>query len=334
MTMLPDVTTHSMLSRFGRCPRAAMYAYYDKLRPRSIRRPLRMGVWFHYLLEAHYSGNDWRAVHEKLTLQHEDSFFDEEVGDIPNSCERLMRSYLWHYQLEKKYGWKILDVEVKLVAVWPDGSEYWCRFDLLVEDANGDIWIVDHKLRTRMPGVYMYLLESQNLAYIWAAWKNKIKVKGFIWNVVRMKPPVIPRVLKNNTLSKRKIMTDYPTLAKVIRDNEMDPRDYADDLRRLKAVYWRPDKTQESPFFFRHALDADPEIIRRKIKEMYKTRKRMARYNFEDRDAVERVVDRTCETHCDYTLLCSTELIGGNADNVRRLNYREVDPLDHYKLHS
>lgn len=330
-----EITTHSMLKNFGRCPRQAMYAYHDKIRPKQIKRPLKMGSWFHELLEAHYKGEDWEDKHRELTIKHQDSFFEEEVGDIPTSCHRLMKSYLWHYQLEsRKYGWEILDVECKLTTNWPDGSEYWCRFDLLIRDGNGDIRIVDHKLRTTMPGLYHLLLESQNLLYIWNGWRNKIKVKGFIWNVIRMKPPIIPRLNKDNTLSKRKIETDYPTLRKAIKDYGIDPRMYSEDLDRLKAQYWRPGKIQESPFFRRHSLDADPEVIRRKIREMYKTRKRMARYNFEDRDSVERSVDRSCVTSCGYPLICSTELLGGNVDQVLRLNYQRVNPLDYYKLQS
>lgn len=56
----------------------------------------------------------------------------------------------------------------------------------------------------------------------------------------------------------------------------------------------------------------------------------MARYNWTQRDAVERVVGRECTFMCGYNLLCSTELFGGNSDQIRRLNYVEADPLDYY----
>lgn len=328
-----DVTTNSKLKTFSRCPRQALYAYHDEIRPRQISRPLRMGQWFHNLLEAHYKGDGWEDEHQRLIEHHGDKFFEEEVGDIPPACYRIMKSYLWHYQLEKKYGWKVLDVEGKLVTHWPDGSEFWIKYDLLVEDAQGNIWIVDHKLWTRFPGIHLRLLQSQSLLYIWVAWKNKIPVTGFIWNFVRMKAPGIPRQNQNGLLSRRKIETDYPTLRKAIRDYGIDPREYADDLQKLRAQYWRPDKSLTSPFFAREVLDGvTKETVMRKVREAYRTKGRMDEYDWDNRDGVERVVDRTCVTQCPYPLLCTTELYGGNADLVKRLNYHHVDPLGYYEI--
>jgi hypothetical protein len=326
---MTEVSTHSMLTTFRRCPRQAMYKFHDEIRPKKVQRPLKMGAWFHELLEYYYKGLDWRAQHEVIRNREENQFFDEELGDVPNAVLRLMKSYLWHYQLEAKYGFKVLEVEKLYQTEWPDGTLYQCMVDLLVE-WQGGLWLWDHKLRSQLPNHMQRLLDSQSLLYLWCARRNGIRVKGFIWNYIRMKPPGIPKVLKDGTLSKRKIETDYPHFSKAVRDANIDPEMYAETLRRLKSLYWRPNKVQMSPFFQRVEMEKDDDTIKRMALEMYHTKKRMARYNFDQRDSVERTIDRSCGFMCGYNKICSTELFGGNADQVRRLDYIEADPLDYY----
>lgn len=327
--LLPLISTHSMLTTFKRCPRQAMYAYVDELKPIKGIRPLKMGEWFHTLLETHYKGDNWREKHEELIHTQEEKFFTDELKNVPDNCYRIMESYLWHYQLERKYGWTVKEVELKLETTWPDGYPYWCKLDLLVE-INGELWIVDHKLRTSLPGQIQRLLDSQNLLYMWAAHKNGLKIAGFIWNYVRMRPPTIPQPLKNGELSKRKIITDFVTLKGAIQDHHITPSLYATELRELKSLFWRPNKPQLSPFFRRESLDRNPEAISRLVKEMYRTHKRMRSYDFGNRDFVERVLDQSCDWHCDYPILCASDLFGGNTSEVIRLHYKKADPLGYY----
>lgn len=334
MPELIPVSTHTMLTSFGRCPRMAMYAYVDKIRPKTPSRPLKMGGWVHSLLEAHYKGENWKDKHEELLVEHESKFFEEELKDVPDSAYRIMRSYLWHYQLESKYGWKVLEVELELEFTWPDGTTHKVKLDLLVE-INGEIVIVDHKLRTQFPSHLQRLLDSQNLLYIYAAAKNKIKVSKFIWNYLRMKPPTIPQILKNGTLSKRKIETDYITLRDVIEHNKIDKKEHTNELRALRAQYWRPGKDMsDHPFFRRIEWDKDIDTVKRLVKEMHRTHKDMRGYDFSDRDSVRRVRDNSCDYRCSYPLICSTEMFGGNVEQVLRNYYDVVDPLDYYNSDS
>ena len=327
---MTDVTTHGMLTTFRRCPRQALYKFYDELRPKRYARPLKMGNWFHELLDEHYKGGDWKKRHRQLIQAQDESFFEDEVvRDVPTSCERLMRSYLWYYQLEPKYGFRVVESEKAYETEWPDGSTYKCIIDLLIE-LNGELWLMDHKLRSQLPNHLQRLLDSQSLLQQWCLRRNGIPVRGFIWNYVRMKPPAIPRLLKNRTLSQRKIETDYPTLRRAIANYKIDDLPYLGDLQRLKAIYWRPGKDQVSPFFSRVDMEKDDATIKRMATEMYQTKKRLSRYPFHNRDAVERVVDRSCTYHCSFSSVCSAELFGGNADLLINHNYERVDPLDYY----
>jgi hypothetical protein len=71
-------------------------------------------------------------------------------------------------------------------------------------------------------------------------------------------------------------------------------------------------------------------MLTRVIAENWRTIKRMNAYNFEQRDAVERVVTGACNFMCSHKRLCMVELAGGNADQVIRQDYTVGDALDYY----
>lgn len=324
------ITTHSMVKCFRRCPKQFNYKYIERLRPKALGRPLSLGTWFHTLLETYYKEGDWKEAHAELTKKYYELFEEErdELGPLPEDCERLMRSYLWHYSNEV---WKIHEVEYTLEAEWPDGTVYRGRIDLLVENQFG-LWIVDHKTTKRMPDLGFRLLDAQSALYIWAALKNKIPVQGHIWNYVVSKPPTIPKLLKDGSRIARlnQLNTDYPTLVKFIKANEIDPRPYKTLLMRLKSQQYEAGAMQTSPFFIRSVLEKSNEMLKKVASEAYHTSKRMHAYPFHQPEIVERVADRSCTFSCSYTELCTMELFGGNTNNLRKQKYTVGDPLYYY----
>ncbi len=166
------ISSNSMLKTFQRCPRQADYKYARRLKPKSVKLPLKRGKWMHSLLEAHYKAEagmetpPWQDVHKALTNDFS-KLFDEEkekLGDLPRECDRLMRGYLWHY---KEHAWKVLGVEGMLEAELPGGSIFRGRYDMLIEDEYG-IWLVDHKNMKRLPNHALRMLDTQAPRYVWA----------------------------------------------------------------------------------------------------------------------------------------------------------------------
>jgi hypothetical protein len=337
------ITTHSMLKTMGRCPKQTQYKYAERLKPRfavARDKPLHRGTWLHKLLEEHYAGRDWRVIHGKLTNQFGE-LFDEEresLGDLPQECAAIMRSYLWHYGADKAdphHGWRIHDTELTLECKWPDGSGvYRCRLDFLAEDEFGLV-IGDHKSHKTLPDRDFRLLDYQSALYIWCAWQNNIPVYGFVWNYIRTKTPTTPQLVYRGTprerLSTRAIETDYPTFVRALRAYDLNPRDYRDELRYLKGQRWQQGAVQTSPFFRRDILEKDRLMVARVVKAAMRTRDRMHGYDWSDPTTVERTVDRSCLYMCRYKDLCTTELFGGNADNIRRQQFKVGDPLDYYQ---
>jgi hypothetical protein len=324
------VVTHSLIKSMRRCPRITLYKHHDLLAPREISKPLKRGTWMHELLEAYYLGEDWKAVHRHNTEKFS-KLFDEEkdkLGDLPKEIGRLFRSYLWHYKNDAE--WKVHEVEFKLEAELPGGQMWQGKSDMLIEDDSG-LWIVDHKTHKVLPSLTQRLLDQQSILYIWAARENGIPVQGFIWNYLRTNAPREVRVTKQGTVAKNMGQTDYPTAyTSLVQQFGKEGLDrYKPWLRDLAKMRYQPDAVQMSPFFQRHVMEKNEGMIERALSEASHTADRYAEYDFEDRDSVERVPDRSCDW-CSYKNLCTTELIGGNADNIKRQEFMQQDPFHYY----
>jgi hypothetical protein len=332
------ISTHSMLKTFRRCPKQAEYKYVHRLKPKALGKPLKKGTWMHSLLEAYYKGEDWMAVHTKLSRQF-NQMFDEEkdfYGNLPEECLKLMESYLWHYRGDT--SWKVVEVEFVLECELPDGSIYRGRVDMLVETPFG-LYIVDHKNMRSLPDHGFRLLDGQSALYLWAALKSKLPVQGFIWNYLRTKAPSVPKLAYEGKaiqrLSTRSIETDYPTYVNELQRLKKEKglgitaeyKAYAESLKKQRYQHGEP---QLSPFFRRDTLEKQNSMLRRVATENFRTHKRMHSYDYSNRDAVERVVERSCNFSCSYTDLCTVELMGGNTRPLIKQNYQVGDPMDYY----
>lgn len=329
------ISTHSMLKTFRRCPKQAEYKYVHRLKPKRLGSPLKRGTWVHSLLEAYHKGDDWMAVHRKLSAQFS-QLFDEEkdyYGDMPTEILSLMRAYIWHY---KNDPWEYLDTEFQLEAKLPDGTIYRGKVDALIRNQFG-LWLVDHKSHKSLPDSNFRLLDAQSALYLWAAQENGLEVNGFIWNYIRWKEPSTPKLLKDGKrISDVTSDTDYPTYVNalnkykkenpqfVIRDKD---REYAHYLRSQQYEFGKP---QTSSFFRRDTLEKSQDMIERVVQGNYTTSLRMHEYDFSNPDYVERVVERGCTFSCSYVDLCTVELMGGNTRPIIRQNYTTGDPNDYY----
>lgn len=321
------VTTHSMIKTFRRCPKQAQYKYVERLKPKEFQGHLNRGKWIHKLLELYHTGGDWREEHERWAHKF-NRMFDEEKdkwGDLPNDILQVMLSYIWHYKHDE---WEVLDVEFMVRTKFPDGTEYRGKVDALIKNQFG-LWLIDHKSHKSLPDHKFRLLDAQSSLYLWAALREKYGVEGFIWNYVRWKPASTPTLIKDGTrFSKPTVASaDYPTLLKAIKKHGFDPKDYADRLKYLYSLRYRPGEPQISENFRRDILEKQRPMLKQVAQEAYTTSQRMHSYDFSS-PGVERVPDRSCTFSCSYPDLCTLELMGGgNPDFLRRKMYYVEDPM-------
>jgi hypothetical protein len=328
-----NISTHSMLKTFRRCPKQTEYKYLERLKPRVLGRPLRLGTWMHALQEAKANGDDWREKHKEMIRTEWAPLFDEEkedIGDLPGDAYRLMLSYEWYYAADE---WKFHEVEFVLETEFPDGSIYRGKIDALVENQFG-LWIVDRKWHRTLPNTDYRILDAQSGLYVWAAWRNNIPVNGHIWDYGRSKPPTYPEMLVSGAGPKRwdSCDTDYPTMVRWFK-NEMGgkvPQKYRPKMRYLKTIRYQPGEPQFSTFFRRSVIEKDKGMLKRIAQEAYHTHRRMLEYPWDRPELIERVPDRSCTFMCSYTDLCTAELFTGGRPVNWKQRYKVGDPMDYY----
>ena len=329
------ISTNSMLKTFRRCAKQADYKYAQRLKPKTLGKPLKRGKWFHSVLEWYHTGRDWQEIHAKYCNEFSHMFDEEKeyYGDLPREIEHIMESYIWHYANDI---WVVHQAEVTLETTFPDGTIFRGKADEIVENEFG-LWIVDHKTHAQLPDFAFRLLDTQSPLYVWTARRSKIPVNGFIWNYVRWKAPSVPRLLKDGTrLSKTPCDTDYPTYTTAIKEykrtnpNFKITKEYVDHAAYLKSLRYIPGEMQKSTFFRRDVLERTDETLKTVALENYRTSTKMHEYDF-GKPGVERTIDRSCSRFCAYSSLCMTELIGGNTDLIRKQNFTIGDPNDYYQ---
>ena len=336
---LPAVITHSLLKTFQRCPREALYKYVELLTPRQKHsQPLERGSWFHELLEAKYKAqagietDGVLEVHNAKCDEYGDLMDEEKekLGDLPHEMKRLYNSYQWYYR--KDESWTVHEVEMKVEAEMPNGMQYQGKVDMIVEDEFG-LWAVDHKTHKALPSMEYRYRDKQSILYIWALRACGIPITGFIWNYVVPTAPAPLKFKVRGGLYARQPLTDYPTALRGIKQLGLNPADDPEVLsilKQLKKVRYHPDEVQISPVFRRDRLEKHDDMIDRTVLEATHTADRFWNYLWENKDAVERVNDRSCDW-CSFRHICTAELIGTNADNVRRQLYKKADPFAYYE---
>lgn len=312
----------SELKTFQRCPKQHQYKYVDRLVAKGKQRPLYLGSWVHSCLEQFYIGGDWKIGHAPYLKDYNSLFEEERVAletkrgkrgrPLPEIVEQIMKSYVWYYRDE---GWKVIATEQAFEVDTPlkiNGRVQPLQgiIDLIAEDPEGRWWVIDHKTASTIPDAgAFHAMDPQLMLYPWAAkeaWGWDIA--GVIYNYVKSKPPGIPQLTaKTGQLSKRKIVTDYPTLFRFLKKNGYDPNDFRDQLRPLR---------RKSPFLRRYRLPRESVVTKEVLLDALTTAKHIR----EDKRRY-RVITRDCSSQCSYHDLCRAELNGFDTSIMRKQNF-------------
>jgi len=310
----------SRLKTFDRCPKQYEYKYVQLLQPKRHERALFLGTWIHACLETHYRDGDWKIGHQIFVNQWNKLFEEEQealrkkgkrfLPPLPEVVERVMKSYLWYYRDENwtpRYVETILEVPTPLII---DGTRFVFkgRLDLVIEDEEGLLWLVDHKSASNIPQpTAFHAMDPQLMLYPWAAQEQfGIEIAGVIYNYVGSKPPSVPQLNKDGSISRRKVKTDYPTLLRFLKENGFNPGDFKPVLRQLY---------RKSEFLRRYKMPREKVVTREvlldtlsKVKRIHETKR------------FTRTITRDC-VRCPYADLCRAELNGFETDLMRKERY-------------
>jgi len=311
------IITNSMVKSYQDCKKAYTFKYPQQLLRKTGARslPLKRGVWLHKLLETMYLGGDWREVHKELSKDY-DRLFDEEkdlYGDLPTHCFRIMRAYDHYWKLADK-DLRIIEVEKTFIVPLPHGHSFKFTLDGLVEDEYG-FWLFEHKSHLSIPTSDYRFMDPQTARYFWALEQLGYPMVGVLWNYLSTLNLSKPKLTQKGALSRSKIRSDPYTFSEGLKDLGLDPREYKDDIisvkRRLPTLYRR--ERVPKPAKVSETLVKDMVHIADEIERGYRPL---------------RHITRTCE-RCEYMMLCLTQLYGGDAQQVRKSQYRKAISGDH-----
>ena len=324
--------SHSSLKKFRRCKRQYFYSIIEGLEPRLSSAPLKLGSWFHALMESYYKGEDWEDEHKRLLKAFNNLFKEErdEYGDLPDQAHRMMVSYLWNYRKQEE-DWEILHVEETFTAFFAEDDEFTFKPDLIVRDKttkDGDIWVVDHKTTKSMPSGEWRLEDLQSTLYPWALREGTdLNVKGFIFNYIRKKAPTIPHINKDGAISKARIDTDYPTMAKFLMEyhDVESVNDLTTDWKKRLRVLM-----MEKKYFKRSRIIKEQFLEDRQVEEFTITAQEIEAWQEmhydpepgDPKDPWVRTLLPSCAWDCDFHDICTLELLGQDSKFMRRAKFQ------------
>jgi len=222
-----------------------------------------------------------------------------------------MRSYLWYYRDDP---WETVAVEQEFEVKTPlevNGVRIYFKgiIDLVIRDEEGRLWIIDHKTASNIPmPTAFHAMDPQLMIYPWAAklafgWD----VAGIIYNYVKSKPPTVPQLTKTGLVSRRKIITDYPTLMRFIKENDLDPEDFAVARKQLR---------RKSPFLKRYRYPREKHVTVEILKDALATARAI-----QTTRRRTRTITRDCQRMCPFHDLCRAELNGFDTTMMRRQQF-------------
>lgn len=315
----------SRAKKWKSCQLAHDYRYVQKLRPKRKVRPLTLGSLCHSCLEARALGKNW--VQEIKSFKEGDwaKLFEEErleLGDIPGDAYRIMRGYHYYY-LESDKRYETIAAEVPF-RVRIEGTPIVLTgvIDLVVLDTtDNSIWCFEHKtVKKDLPTeefkmtdfqttIYLYAMEvlSDKLGY------SKSQIKGVILDYLKTAPPTIPEILKNGTLSKRKIKCDRHTYLECIKKIGGDPADYEEILEYMDT----------NVFYKRVPLTKSQSLLQMTLTDFINCGKQIRAISGK---APVRNLAWTCDRpRCEYRDLCIADIQGLDTTMLIKLNFESQE---------
>lgn len=306
--------SNSDIKLWRRCPQAYSYKRVEGIVRKRVSLPLKRGTLIHKLIELYYLGKNWEEYlttfakgFYKLTEEEQDYY-----GDLPADAFRMMEGYVAQYQdlqeepiaVEMSFYEDPIEIHPKVALTG--------KVDLILKNRKG-LWVTEHKTHKVIPDESDRFLDLQTLIYIRLV-ETRIQepITGVLWDYIRTKPPTVPQVLKDGTISKaKKIDTDYKTFYKAILDAKQDPADYTEQLELAR----------KRVFYQRSYMPKSTRLMDALFQDLLRTALEMDKLMYHP----YRNIDKFKCKQCEYRLLCEAELMGMDADFIRKHEYTTAD---------
>lgn len=328
----------SQIQTFQNCPKEWQFKYDHRWQRRRVFPPLDGGSAVHEGLAAAWrqhwlrvqrkqkskvttrkAGLDAIMRWQKRTWQRAEKLgiSDEEyLEQITQTHETACCAFeTAHGAIEWK-KWKVVEyndqplIEAQLVAPLPGWKGLVGVIDLVLEDSDGQCWVLDWKCPAVIPPEQVAEFSLQKAAYQCILQHHRIPTTGSALGYVRFRQPSVPKVNKNGTISRQEVATTWEIYAKTCEENGQNPADYDDIREKLESRPW---------FRMRYTFRGDVELSNtwsQVIRPAADTIRRARIYNLHP----TRRISQMC-TYCDFAAPCMEELRGGSAHDTLSLDF-------------
>lgn len=311
--------SQSKVKTYRRCRMAYHLKYVEKLRAKRKSRALTFGSLIHKMIEFHIEGEDPMEVLTSIKPSEMKLFASEkaEYGEIIDDTRRIMTEYFEH--------WESSDHQMRYVRIKGKSSEHSFDIEILpdiifngkidaIGRSNGLRWLVEHKSFKRRPSDDDRWRNLQSVSYFRAmdmlGWPQ---VDGTCWDYIWSKPPLVPGLLKDGSMSRKSIDTLPSVVSEALINNKMDPK-------KFKAFLNGVTKNREK-WFIRTFTRVDGDVKDFVFNEFVETAKEMADNHGLKKDMN---IERHC-SWCDYEPLCRAKLQGLDYDFIKERNYERSE---------
>lgn len=314
------VIHQSGLKTFRRCHRCWYYKYVEQLEKVKKGQALLRGTICHAMIEAKNNGQDPWVPYEEFIRENKKIFIEEEeiYGNMEEMICNIMEGYFKYYKNDNLKPIKIGEkfAEHKFSILIAKDLKLEGIIDEIAKDQNDRIWLVDHKTHKNIPSgdSAYYNIQSALYAFAMRELDEFPNPDGVCWNYIRWKDQAKPELLKNGTMSKKKIDTTWNVYEKALLENNLDPKDYQD----VKEVL----QNKESEFYVRQYLPLNDTIIRSVYEDAVTTALQIKGYIDKPKEDFDRNLTRDC-SWCEFYPLCQAELRGLDSEFMRKVDYKK-----------
>lgn len=187
----------------------------ERIYPRKYKDYFTIGSLVHAGVALYYNniknGTNYDVFEEMLTVAesiiHEHPSFESEILANLESAKAYVTNYI-NFASAKDF-FKPVEIEQEYIVELSAEEKTACKIiiDGLVETAEGDLYLLEHKTPARIEEDHL-ALDAQITLY-WALLENILDrpIKGVVYNMIRKKVPSTPKILQHGGLSAAAIDT-------------------------------------------------------------------------------------------------------------------------------
>ena len=315
--------SQSKVKTWRRCRHAYHLKYVEKLKAKRKTRALTFGTLVHTMIERHAEGDDPMEVLAEMDVSQLKLFAAEkaEYGEIIDDTRRIMVEYfdywdkdpkpLRYERIKGKSAEHSFDIEILPNVIW-NGKI----------DARGTReglrWLVEHKSFKRRPTDDDRWRNLQSSSYFRAMDMLGMKpVDGTCWDYIWSKPPAVPGLLKDGSMSRKSIDTLPRAVSDAIKLHKLKAHDYRDFIQAVEK--------NRSKWFLRIYTRVDEEARDFIFNEFIETIKEMVEGHGKKKDMN---IERHC-SWCDFEPLCRAKLQGLDYDFIKERHYEKSEKREH-----